>query len=1180
MFSYTLNDEKRRIVFALEAAFLVLLVLAQGVNLVMGDDSAAYMLLEAIYVPGLVLCAGIYMYLERKNTKALLIHGLLYWLFFILVNQLVLVGLEHLMFFRSLVRSMALLQIRVAGAAPFAISVAFLCAAILAKYADKILGKAKIAIAVCAVFLLFTFLPGALFGYPQLGVFFGCDTYHCTPLLPVAYMFLAGMYIGSKELEPEKGVMTKLLLASVLLSVVGAGLYVIHMTALAKMLIGAFPIAVITLFAFKVKIYQKFAALILKICRAIENWILGMIHDFTSSNFKRKRVFVLFYTIAFVIVTCIVYMTFIEQKVEPIWINDTMGKYLPRAYYFINYMHECIAQALHGNFNFPHYDFTIGMGGTISFLNDPIYYVLLLFPASKVEFAYCFMTMLRLYLAGLSFSALCLYFKRKFPETMLASFVYVFCGYALYVGAIHTQCVEPMITLPLLIIATEEMIQHKRWYFSTVLIAMSLLSGYYYTYIDTLAMGVFYLVRFALIKDETIKTWKNFFVTTFSFAGAYITGVIIGNVSLVTSFASYLSSSRSGSGSFAALSPLYYNDRWLLRVYEYFISAPLNPGFGLRLGFAPLAFIAVVALFLRKGYKEVKILVGICLICCVFPYAGYALCGFSSISNRWIYATSLMVAYALVCVFSELDKLTKKDLKILLLAAVPYLVITLVHGDYRNEQTLAGLAVLATSYIVLIGMNKEVGLFTRKNGKILLATLCIISLGLNGYFHFNSGDKTNYDRFKHVGTAMDTLRSKPLCVFENTNDIKDDFYRVTTAKEPLASSTTSMVGNYRSLATYLSTLNSATVDYNLLMANTSSPYMVVQFGTFDNRAFLNATAAVKYYSVNKGDEAYIPYGYKHIDEVQKDDKTFEVYENEYALPLGFTYSNVISESDLEKYPTEQRQEVLLQAATLSDKHFEGTTIPKAKKADILSTSFGAKIKSWESDGVSYEDGQLIIEKPAATLTLKYDRKAGCENYLYINGYLNSHDDEGTDSLFIHMDNEGNKMQNYTFSRNSNYSAGQDEYIYNLGYSEEDREAEVSFFFAEAGTYTMNEAKIVYQPMTNYESYIEGLGEETLENLNIGTDELSGTITVDSKKLLVLSIPYQSGWKAYVDGVETEIKKADITYMGLELEPGTHEIELKYTLPGLSLSHKLTALGILMLIGGIVIRVIRKKRNKR
>ena len=79
----------------------------------------------------------------------------------------------------------------------------------------------------------------------------------------------------------------------------------------------------------------------------------------------------------------------------------------------------------------------------------------------------------------------------------------------------------------------------------------------------------------------------------------------------------------------------------------------------------------------------------------------------------------------------------------------------------------------------------------------------------------------------------------------------------------------------------------------------------------------------------------------------------------------------------------------------------------------------------------------------------------------------------------------------------------------------------------------------------------------------------------------MSIAYDENWKAYVDGVETEIIPViDDTFMGIKLNEGEHEVVFKYkpygVLQGAILS--ITGLGIILLCG-ILGRSDKKKKEE-
>jgi len=80
-----------------------------------------------------------------------------------------------------------------------------------------------------------------------------------------------------------------------------------------------------------------------------------------------------------------------------------------------------------------------------------------------------------------------------------------------------------------------------------------------------------------------------------------------------------------------------------------------------------------------------------------------------------------------------------------------------------------------------------------------------------------------------------------------------------------------------------------------------------------------------------------------------------------------------------------------------------------------------------------------------------------------------------------------------------------------------------------------------------------------ENGNSGS--LSADVTVDSEKLLFLSIPYDTGWTIRVNGEKAEVYKADLGFQAVVLEPGTNHITCTYSTPMLREGIAISAVGI-------------------
>ncbi len=104
--------------------------------------------------------------------------------------------------------------------------------------------------------------------------------------------------------------------------------------------------------------------------------------------------------------------------------------------------------------------------------------------------------------------------------------------------------------------------------------------------------------------------------------------------------------------------------------------------------------------------------------------------------------------------------------------------------------------------------------------------------------------------------------------------------------------------------------------------------------------------------------------------------------------------------------------------------------------------------------------------------------------------------------------------------------------------------------------------------TGFTAYVDGkeaLGEEPFTDIQMRIDEIRGRVSLSKDKVLLLSIPYSTGFTAYVDGKEAELKKANTMYMALELSEGEHEIRLTYKTPYSAAGQLLSVLGILVFI---------------
>lgn len=1150
---------------SLELIFLGLIFAAIFFQIVLGNENILSLLLRHISVAGMMFVVGYHTSKRPDTTRLLLTKGLFYVLLFLFFGFLHQVIIYNNNLFWSFTQLITLLKVPEPSDIFYTTSVIFLLGAVLNKKMYNATFKKVPLLLSCIVLLAIVFIPKTFFDYAIIGVFLGSDNYNCIPLLPFTVFYFSGYYAAKYDLGANK----KHFLASAIISVGSVVLYFTPLKPIGLVTITALPIYIVFIFAKHCKWYQK---LINFFFQTLEKLTWKSYHLFFDSYGKFKKtlpVYLVFYTVCFCILSLFVFSPFWASESSLIWDGDALSQYVPKAYYYMDYLHNLISGFLNGNFNIPTYDLQIGFGAPVTFNTEPLFLLLGLFPASKVESAYAFISLLRLYLAGLSASALLLYFKRNHYESLLGSLIYTFSGFALYAVVIHAQFISPMILFPLLIIATEEIFQKKRWYLCTVFVAISLLSHYYFAYMNTLAMGLYFVSRFVFTKDKDKKNMKYFLSSTGLFASSYLLGVLIGNLTLFTSFASYLESGRTEGAAASTPSLFSYGDRLPTKFLISFISPPGNTGYSSKYGFIPLVLIALIVLFMRNEKKILKFFFILYTAFCLLPFAGLVFSGFSVVINRWGFMYALLVAFITACMLPNLRNLTKRELGILFLGIIPYIALVTFNGDYLIESAPFGVIMLLVSYTVILFINENIQIINKQNTNKALLVLCIVSILVNSHLQYTIGDTKVPDNFVPRKHVLKEVKNTSLSAAEHIED--DSFYRVAPTEIETRNLNSSLVMDFNGINIFSSTVDGSFVDFNKAMDN--STWSMILYKGFDNRTFLNTLTNVKYVTTSKDFENYIPYGHKHYSDLTLDDTAYSVYENEYALPLGYTYSATVSEDELNTYSGLNKQEILLQAASVSNNNSPS----KVAVNSLPTTAKEIEITDYHTgNGVTLNNNQLIVSEKDASLTLYFESLPDCETYIEYTGrglpLL------GARGHVLDFDISCNDTIGYSYvmrAKENTYTTNQNVFLYNLGYHE-DSLTSCTIQFKNLGTFTFDSIKLYAQPMESYPAQINALKEDVLENVKMTSNTVTGTISLDKDKLLVMGIPYQNGWTAYVDGKETEIQKANYMFSGLFLEAGEHSIEFRYRLPGIKISLLLTGIGIVIFIAALI---IRRKRMK-
>ena len=156
-----------------------------------------------------------------------------------------------------------------------------------------------------------------------------------------------------------------------------------------------------------------------------------------------------------------------------------------------------------------------------------------------------------------------------------------------------------------------------------------------------------------------------------------------------------------------------------------------------------------------------------------------------------------------------------------------------------------------------------------------------------------------------------------------------------------------------------------------------------------------------------------------------------------------------------------------------------------------------------------------------------------------------------------------------------FYGGRHDFIVNLGYFD-NPVSWITITFPETGVYTIENMKVACVPYADYPEKMAALGESGLQNIEFGTNSVSGSVSLDKNKVMCIAIPYSQGWKAFVDEEEVPVFIANGRYLGIELSPGDHQIRLTYATPMKKAGYMISACGIVIFI---VFAVIYRRRSR-
>lgn len=932
------------------------------------------------------------------------------------------------------------------------------------------------------------------------------------------------------------------------------------------------------------------------------------------------RQYLIKYTLAFLVLVPIVFVYFYADEKSLVWHFDGQAQHYRALLYYSQWMREIIYGVVqNGTLNIPNFSLSFGLGAdlftTLQYyvIGDPLTLFSVFVPSKYMIYFYNFLIIFRFYLVGLSFSTYAFYHKKEQDAILVGALVYSFCTYSMYAGVRHPYFTNPMIYLPLLLLGVDKVRKENKPLTLISMVAISAMSNFYFFYM--LVFFVIFYVAIVSFVPWNKGEFKDNLKTIFNIAKYSVLGTVISAVLFLPVVVLFLSDPRSGNG---YEYDFFYNYRYYTQFLRDLITADFNAAMWRAIGTASIVLIPTFLLFKKKDEKNQRLKVAFVIMIVMFmlPIFGYALGGFSYVGNRWSWGFTFLVSYILVEMWDDLFNLSKNEIVYLgKCLAIYFLVCTFVFGKVTLNYLFSVVIVLLILFILVIynGYTGEDKSKYKIKVQKLLTFFVMLNISYNAFYLYSEENQNYSAEFVPMEVYTEGNKASLTKSIKKVNN-SGEFFRYggrglgefEIINETLSS------GLYNTQM-YWSLINGNLVD--LLSDTLTSIPSTHRFNGFDSRTALETLASTQYFETKSNDYKRVPYGFELITEKKS---KYYIYENKFALPLGYTYASSVTEKEVENVTPLERQEIMLQTAIVEEE-LKGYD---EKNLETTSKNIDYDIKT-NSNKITMQGNSFVVTEPNQSVTLTFDGLENAETYVDINNlefkgtsyldlflggsdvdpldlYKKEEFEEKTlkerhklkkenreyvepDTFNINFD----KINDTSMSKNLivrtpkyRYYSDRKDFLVNLCYSETPKNT-VTITFPERGIYSYDDIKIMCQPMDNYGEQVNLLKEDVLENIDLhennvnATNYISGTIQVDKPKILCITIPYSSGWTAYVDGEETELLKVNSAYMGLEIEPGEHKIELRYHTPALKIGLIISVVGIAI----TVIMFIMRKKNK-
>ena len=803
-----------------------------------------------------------------------------------------------------------------------------------------------------------------------------------------------------------------------------------------------------------------------------------------------------------------------------------------------------------GDFSQLLYSWKLGLGGNFLgifayYLASPLSFLVLLFPKSDMQDFMMTLLLIKVALSSLTFNIFIKYMYKKINiYTLFFSTMYALMGYVV-MYYLNIMWLDGVILLPLVLIGVEKLIKEKKKTFFIVFLAIMILDNFYISYMVGGFALLYFLSRY--FTENKVTDWKKFIKALGRFLFSAVVAALISAILVVPT---YFAIKNTGTQIYLSnpINTFNFNlflSKFFAGTYEAISYGQPN----IYIGLIPL--ILLIPYFFNKKISKKEKVISILMYIGMFisftvPIIDLAWQGFETpiwYMFRFSFVYSFMMLSYAYKEFVNIKYSSNKSIIIsgvILVCILVYLLFTYIGAG--GMAVIAGNIVMVIIYVVLLYLYKNRP-DLKKNVSIFMIIMILGELTLSSALYISD-----------INSDVDSIGSK---VYANSvsvqplvNEIKEkdtSFYRMA---EVGSHYNRGMALDYNNIAAFTSftyqPLNQF-LHYDLGLGDAGVDLATTYSGT---TAVLDSLLGIKYvidnnYLGNLYTEAAVGYG-KVINEYK------------YYLPIGYVVSNDFIDKDIDFTPNIFVNNNLFLNSMLGNEFNTSSYKEYLEPTDSDYTISLDNVKMI-ADG----EGKIAVEKinneDTGVLTFNIVNTKDQELYMDLNNGIQ-------EAAYLYVN--GKKISTYGGSWNNG--------VVSLGYFKAGEKVTVQLELVDID-FIIEHIEFYGLNTSAFAESIDTLRKNSIKDLKVTNTEITGTVTASKNNdVLFLSIPYDSGWSAYINGKKVKIL-SKYNFMEIKLNEGSQSIKLVFTPDGIYKGIGLTIIGICILS---LIIISERKRNKK